>query len=339
MKAAYLVKFGPAETAFEIREAKKPEPGPDQILIQVEAFGLNFADISARNGKYKGTPPLPAILGYDVVGKVEKCGVNVKNQKVGDRVTALTLFGGYAQYAIAEKDVAHKIPDNISPGVAVALATQTCAAYFFSNRMSNIQENEKVLIHAAAGGVGTALVQLALHKKCIIFGTCSSPEKMEYLRKNGVHYPINHTKKDFTEFIRPIVGDNGLDVVFNPIGGKSLKKGYQLLGAGGRLISYGISSMNSKKTILGKLKDLAQFGIYHPVQFLSNSKGMIGVNMLKIAEVKPEKIAIVMQEVIQLQQEGIIRPHVGGEYSIDQLAEAHKFFESRKSMGKIVVKW
>ncbi|MBD0851037.1 quinone oxidoreductase family protein [Maribacter arenosus] len=339
MKAAYLVKYGPAETAFEIREVEKPKPGPSQVLIKVEAFGLNFADIAARYGKYRGAPPLPSLLGYDVVGQVEKCGANVKNLTIGDRVTALTLFGGYAEFAIAENGVANKIPESISAGVAVALATQYCTAYFLSDRITNIQENEKVLIHAAAGGVGTALVQMALHKKCIVYGTCSSPEKMEYLQINGVHHPINHRKKDFAETIRSLVGDKGLDVVFNPIGGKSLKQGYRLLGAGGRLVSYGVSSLNSQKTIFGKLKDLWQFGIYHPVQFLSNSKGVIGVNMLKIAEEKPKKIARVMQEVIQLQQEGILRPHVGGEYSINQLAEAHTFLESRKSMGKIVVRW
>ena len=339
MKAAYLVKYGPAETAFEIREVKRPEPKTNQVLIKVEAFGLNFADIAARNGKYKGAPPLPALLGYDVVGQVAKCGSKVKGLKVGDRVTALTLFGGYAEFALAEKGVAHKIPENIAAGIAVALATQSCAAYYLSNRLTNIQENEKVLIHAAAGGVGTALVQLALHKNCIVFGTCSSHDKMEYLKDNGVQHPIDHTKTDFIETIRTLVGNKGLDVVFNPIGGKSLKQGYRLLGAGGRLASYGVSSLNSKKNIFGKLKDLWQFGIYHPVQFLSNSKGMIGMNMLKIAEEKPEKIAKVMQEVIQLYREGILHPYVGAEYSIDQLVEAHRFFESGKSMGKIVVKW
>lgn len=339
MKAAYLVKYGPAETAFEIREVEKPEPAPNQVRIKVEAFGLNFADIAARYGKYRGAPTLPSLLGYDVVGKVEKCGADVKSLLIGDHVTALTLFGGYAQFAVAEQGVAYKIPENIDAGTAVALATQYCTAYFLSDRMTNIQANEKVLIHAAAGGVGTALVQMALHKKCIVFGTCSSSEKMKYLKKIGVQHPINHRRKDFAQTIGKLIGDQGLDVVFNPIGGKSLKEGYRLLGAGGRLVSYGVSSLNSKKNIFGKLKDLWQFGFYHPVQFLSNSKGIIGMNMLKIAEEKPDKIAMVMQEVIQMQQNGILRPHVGGEYAIDQLADAHSFLESRKSMGKLVVKW
>jgi NADPH2:quinone reductase len=339
MKAAYLVKYGPAENAFEIREVPRPKPGRNQVLIKVEAFGLNFADVAARYGKYRGAPPLPTLLGYDVVGHIEEYGANVKNLVKGDRVTALTLFGGYAEYAIAEEGIAQKIPESIDAGTAVALATQYCTAYFLSDRMTNLQENEKILIHAAAGGVGTALVQLALYRKCIVFGTCSSSEKIEYLRKIGVHHPIDHTENDFAKTIEKLVGNKGIDVVFNPIGGKSLKEGYGLLGAGGRLVSYGVSSLNNKKNIFGKLKDLWQFGFYHPVQFLSSSKGIIGLNMLKIAAERPKKIAKVMQEVLQLHQEGILLPHVGGEYFIDQLSEAHQFLESRKSMGKIVVKW
>ena len=339
MKAAYLIKYGSADTAFELREVLKPEPEPNQVQIKVEAFGLNFADVMARLGLYKGAPPLPALLGYDVVGHIEKCGTEVKNINVGDRVTALTRFGGYAEYALAEKGVTNKIPETTAAGEAVALMTQYSTAYFLAHEMIPLQENDKVLIHAAAGGVGTALTQMALHRKCIVFGTCSSSEKIAYLRKNGVQHPINYREKDFAETIRTITGGDGLDAVFNPVGGKAVKQGFRLLAAGGRLATYGVSSMNQTKSIFGKLRVLAQFGIYHPLQFLSNSKGMIGVNMLKIAEQKPEKIARAMKAVIRLNEEGILRPHVGGEYSIDRLAEAHQFLESRKSMGKIVVKW
>ena len=339
MKAAYLVKYGGPDTAFEIRETKIPELGPKEVLIKVEAFGLNFADVMARLGLYKGAPPLPAVLGYDVVGRIDKCGALVEEVKVGDRVTALTRFGGYAEYAIAACEVAHKIPETLPPGVAVSLATQYCTAYFLSHNMANLQENDNVLIHAAAGGVGTALVQMALLKKCIVFGTCSTPEKIAYLEGNGVQHPINYVENDFEMAIESILGKNKIDAIFDPVGGKSVKKGYRLLGAGGRLFSFGVSSMNNAKSIFGKLKVLLQFGIYHPLQFLSNSRGMVGVNMLKIAEDNPVKIARAMNEVVTLTAAGILKPHVGGEYTIDQLAEAHGFLESRKSMGKIVVKW
>lgn len=339
MKAVYLVKYGKSDTAFEIREVEIPVVSNDQVLIKVEAFGINFADVMARLGLYKGAPPLPALLGYEVVGHVEKCGSNVQDIKVGDRVSVITRFGGYAEYAVAQKEVANIIPESMSVGTAVALATQYTTAYFLSHTMANIQEGDKVLVHAAAGGVGTALVQMALHQKCLVFGTCSSLDKMDYLRKNGVHHPINYLEKDFASEIKTIMGTGGLDVIFDPVGGLSVRKGYKLLTAGGRLVSYGVSSMNKTKSIFGKIRVLAQFGIYHPLQFLSNSRGMIGVNMLKLGEENPEKVANAMKAVINLAQKGIIKPFVGGEYKVDQMAEAHEYLESRKSMGKIVVKW
>ncbi|SKB26335.1 quinone oxidoreductase family protein [Maribacter arcticus] len=339
MNAAYLIKYGNAEKAFEIREADKPQPNPNQVLIKVEAFGLNFADVMARLGLYKAAPSLPAILGYDVVGKIEAIGAQVNHVKLGDRVIALTKFGGYAEFALADNEVVYKIPTSFSAGVAVALATQYSTAYFLSHNMANLQENDTVLIHAAAGGVGTALVQMALYKKCIVFGTCGSQEKVAYLKKNGVQYPINYRKNDFEEVVRKLIKKKGLDAVFDPVGGKSVKKDFRLLGAGGRVFSFGVSSMNQTKTIFGKLRVLWQFGLYHPLQFLTASKGMIGINMLKVAEENPEKISKVMQEVIRLTEESILTPHVGGEYQVEQLAEAHALLESRKSMGKIVVNW
>lgn len=339
MKAAYLIKYGNAEKAFQIREADKPRPKSNQVLIKVEAFGLNFADVMARLRLYKAAPPLPAILGYDVVGRIEEIGAKVNHVKLGDRVVALTKFGGYAEFALADMEVVHKIPHSFSAGVAVALATQYSTAYYLSHNMANLQEHDNVLVHAAAGGVGTALVQMALLKKCIVFGTCGSQEKVAYLKKNGVQYPINYRINDFEKVIGNIMQNKGIDAAFDPVGGSSIKKDFRLLGAGGRVLSFGFSSMNKTKTIFGKLRVLLQFGLYHPVQFLSGSKGMIGVNMLKVAEENPKKIAKVMQEVIRLTDTKILKPHIGGEYQVEQLAEAHTFLESRKSMGKIVVKW
>ncbi|ALM07755.1 hypothetical protein SB49_08035 [Sediminicola sp. YIK13] len=339
MRAAFLVKYGASQTAFEVRETEKPILSPDQVLIKVAAFGLNFADVMARLGLYKAAPPLPAILGYDVVGHVEECGSNISRLKAGDRVVALTRFGGYAEYAVAEEAMAHKIPETFSAGIAVALATQYSTAYFLSHTMANLQEGDRVLVHAAAGGVGTALVQLALLKKCMVFGTCSSMEKIEYVKKLGVHHPINYKKVDFEKEVRLLNKDTGLDVIFDPVGGTSVRKGFRLLGAGGRLLTFGVSSMNKNPSFFGKLKVLFQFGVYHPLQFLGGSKGMIGVNMLTVGEERPDKVANAMKAVIQLTEKGDLNPFVGAEYKIEQLAEAHQFLESRKSMGKIVVKW
>ena len=339
MKAAYLIKYGPSSEAFEIRDTPQPIPGDSQVLIQVEGFGLNFADVMARLGLYKGAPPIPSVLGYDVVGRIEKCGRGVSHLRKGDRVTALTRFGGYAEYALAEGSVAQKIANDLPAGEAVALSTQYSTAYFLFHMMANVQEGDWVLIHAAAGGVGTALVQMAASKKCVIFGTCGSAAKIEYLKKAGVQYPINYREMDFAEAVKKVLPTHGLDVVFDPLGGKSIKHGFGLLGAGGRIMSYGVSAMNQTRSIFGKLRVLAQFGFYHPVQFLSKSKGLIGVNMLEVAECKPEKIASSMQEVIKMARQGILKPYVGSEFTIAELAKAHQYLESRKSMGKIIVKW
>ena len=339
MKAAFLVKYGAADDAFEIREIDRPEPTPSQVLIKVEAFGINFADIMARLGLYRGAPPLPALLGYDVVGQVVKCGESVKDLKVGQRVTALTRFSGYAEYAVAESMVACVVPEDMLAGSAVALSTQYSTARFLAFDMANIQEHDQVLVHAAAGGVGTALVQMALHKKCTVYGTCGSEAKMSYLRNNGVHHPINYRTENFFDQIRKTLNTNGLDVIFDPVGGASVRKGYRLLGAGGRVFTFGLSAMNQAKNFLGKMRILGQFGFYHPVQFLSGSKGIVGVNMLKIADEAPQKIARSMQAVIKMTQNGILKPFVGGTYSIEALAAAHKLVENRQSMGKVVVKW
>lgn len=339
MKAAFLVKYGAAGTAFEIREVEKPHPGPGQVLIKVSAFGLNFADVMARLGLYKGAPPIPCVLGYDVVGHVEQFGKEVTGFTVGDRVAALTRFGGYAEYVLAQCEVVIKVSDETPLGVAVALATQYSTAYYLAFEMANLHENDHVLIHAAAGGVGTGLVQMALHQKCIVFGTCGSTEKVAYLREMGVHYPINYRERDFAGSVKEIMGKKGLGVVFDPVGGKSVKKGYGMLGAGGRLCTYGVSSMINAATIFGKIKVLFQFGLYHPLQFLSRSRGILGINMLQIAEENPQKISRAMKGVTALWEKGVINPHVGGEFPVDRLAEAHEFLESRKSIGKIVVKW
>lgn len=335
MKAAFLIKFGHADEAFEIRETGRPSPGGSQVLIKVQAFGLNFADIMARLGLYRDTPELPCILGYDVVGTVEEAGAEVQGLQVGDRVIALTRFGGYAEFALAERSVVHKVPDSFSFGIATALATQGCTAYFLAHDMAHLQREDRVLIHAAAGGVGTMLVQMARQTGCEIFATCGSPEKAHFLKDLGVDHVINYRKDDFAKVIKK----KSLDIIFDPIGGRSVAKGFSLLGAGGRIISFGISSMNQTRSIFGKLNVLRQFGLYHPVQFLSASRGMIGVNMLKLGDERPAKLIRIMNEVIRLTEDGKLKPQVGGQFEIGQLAEAHSFLESRKSIGKIVVKW
>lgn len=338
MKAAVLVKFGKAENAFEIKEVPNPTLKEGQVLIETEGFGLNYADIMAYQGEYQDCPKLPTILGYDVVGRIKETKGTVGELKVGDRVTAMTRFGGYAEMVAAESSGCAKIKEEVLTGKAMALTTQYSTAYYCFNEVASLYKGDKVLIQAAAGGVGTALVQMALDRGCEIFGTCGSEAKMDYLREMGVHYPINYRKQDFFEEIKKINGDYGLDAVFDAVGGSSAKKSFKLLGSGGKLVLYGVASMTDTN-VFGKLGMVAGFGLYHPIQFMMSSKGITGVNMLRIGDDRPNTMKRSLNSVVKLLDERKIEPKVSKVFKIDQLVEALNYMKDRKSMGKVSVLW
>jgi NADPH:quinone reductase-like Zn-dependent oxidoreductase len=338
MKAVYLITKGAAARAFEVREIPVPVPQAGQILIKVEAFGLNFADVMARRGMYKEAPPLPCVLGYDVAGIVTAAGPSVTNVRVGDRVAAMTRFGGYAEFAVTDSRAAAIIPPDLDAGMATALATQYCTAYFSAAEMVNLHPGDKVLVQSGAGGVGTALIQFAKYRQCEIFATAGSEEKLQHLSASGVQHPINYTTHDFEKEIKKLTKGQGVDVIFDAVGGKSVKKGFRSLASGGRIICYGAADMNNK-SLPGKIKAALDFGIYHPVMFMTASKSMIGVNMLRIADDHPERLQHCLEAVVKLRTEGVFTLSRGKTFEVSEIAEAHDYLEKRKSMGKVAVRW
>ena len=338
MKAAVLIKNGSSTGAFEIRDVPKPTPKQNEVLIKVSAFGLNFADVMARRGSYKDAPPLPAILGYDVAGIIEDTGDGVTNFKKGDKVIAMTRFGGYAEYATTNAGAVAILPDHIDDAIATALATQYCTAVYVAAEMVNLYEGDKVLIHSGAGGVGIALIQYAVYKKCEIFATAGSPEKVNYLKEAGVHHAINYTTDNFEIIIKNSTQQKGVDVIFDAVGGKSVKKGFRLLAPGGRLICYGAAEL-SNKNIFGKIKTALNFGFYHPAQLMMPSKSIIGINMLQIGDHKPHVIERCLAEVMRLYQQGVFVPVIGKVFNVADISKAHDYLEQRKSIGKVIVQW
>ena len=333
MKGIQLVKTGDANKAFEVRELNRPEPKIGEVLIKVNSFGLNYADVMARNGLYKDAPPIPCTLGYEAVGIVEQIGQKVESFREGDRVLAFTRFGAYAEYCIADQRAIVKIGNKLTDAEATAVATQFCTAYFASYYMANIQGGEKILVHAAAGGVGLAVVQLAKLRGCKIYATAGSDDKIKFLEELGVDKAINYRKFDFQHQIQEKV-----DVIFDPIGGSSFKKGKKLLSHGGRIICYG-GAERSGGGLLSTLKFVWNFGFFTPIALLMKSQGIIGVNMLRIADNKPELLQQLMREVIDLVNAGEIKPYIGNVYKHNDIAKAHQYLESRESIGKIVVEW
>jgi NADPH:quinone reductase-like Zn-dependent oxidoreductase len=304
----------------------------------VEAFGLNFADVIARHGKYKDAPPMPAVLGYEVVGRIEAVDKEVTHLQPGQRVTAFTRFGGYAEYAVTDAKATARIPDDMDAGVAAALATQYCTAWFCVEEMVHLHPGDQVLVQAAAGGVGTALTQLCKRRGCVVYGTGGSEEKLAYITSNGADHAINYNTQDFAEEIRKI-SKRPIDVVFDSIGGTVFRKSKSLLGAGGRIIGYGAAEQMEKKTIFGTIRLLFDFGFTNPVFLLMASKSVLGVNMLRVADERPDVIQRCLQSVVALATVKEIQPHVGGRFKSTEIAEAHAFLESRKSTGKIIVTW
>lgn len=340
MKSISLVKYGNPEISFSLKEVDQPIPNADEVLIKVEAFGLNFADVLARKGLYKDAPPIPCILGYEVVGTIEQVGAKSVNFKNGDRVVAFTRFGGYAEYCLANSKAVVKVPEQMENGVAVALATQYCTAYYCAHIAVTLFEGDHVLVHSAAGGVGTALVQMAKNKGCIVYGTVGSNDKFKYLENLGVDHVINYQSADFVQEIKQIRGHQRLDVIFDAVGGINYRKSKRVLSYGGRLVSYGIAERTDKKG--GLLSDLTmawRFGFLHPILLLMKSQGMIGVNMLRIADHNPSVLQRCLEEVVQMAIEGKIAPVVGGVFKSDEIHQAHQLLEGRGSVGKIVVEW
>jgi NADPH:quinone reductase-like Zn-dependent oxidoreductase len=340
MKAAVLKQLGNPLTSFEIKEVSEPQPNALEVVIQVEASGLNFADVMARNGLYRDAPPLPSILGYDVVGRVVKSGGEEGNHLIGKRVVAMTRFGGYAELAKTDYRACAEIPEDWSASVATALATQYCTAYYAAFECAKLHENDHILIHAAGGGVGTALTHLAKRAGCIILGTTGSDTKFDYLRQQGVDYPINYLKKDYEKEVERLIGKQKIDVAFNSVGGSTFKKDLRLLNKGGKSVVYGAAERSGKKGGIFSTLQLAwNFGIQSPIPLLINSQGVIGVNMLRIADYKQNVLQHCLQEVVQMTKNGELSPQEGGTFPAEEIGQAHAYLESRKSTGKIALTW
>ena len=337
----YIVRHGSAKSAFELRESEIPAKQDGHIRVETEGFGINFADIMARKGLYQDAPPTPCVVGYESVGRtMDDSTINGESIPAGTRVVAFSRFGGYSTHVLADERAVQPIPEDMPLGEALALAVQYCTAYHCAEERVSVFPEDHVLVQAAAGGVGTALVQLLKRKGCTIYGTAGSDEKLKYIQEQGVDVPINYRKTYFAKVIREKLGKQGLDIVFDSLGGKSYSDGFKLLGKGGRIVGYGAAEqVSGGLQVVNQLKLATNFGLFSPIQLLMNSRAMIGVNMLHIADDRPEVLARTMKAVVELWKNGEIKPVVGGEFKADELAEAHEFVEGRKSIGKVAVRW
>jgi NADPH2:quinone reductase len=344
MKAYALVRYGRPEVAFEVCEVPIPEPSDQEVLIQVEGFGLNFADVMARLGLYEDAPPIPSVLGYDVVGTISRLGAKVKDFQVGDRVVALTRFGGYAEYAIASPLACARIHHSVSIAEATALATQFCTAHYMIEKKMRVLPEDRLLIHSGAGGVGSALIQLAKLKGAHVITTVGSHRKAEVARSLGADDVIVYTEQDFKEAVESKYGRQSIHAAFDAIGGVHFRKSLSLLAPAGTICAYGVAENTRSKAgkLITGIKTLMGFGVLSPALLLMNGRSFAGVNMLRVADHQPRLFKEILTELIQLLEAKKISPLVdaqnGGEYPAARLAEAHAHLEAGKSIGKIAIR-
>lgn len=336
MKAFVLRRFGGSHDSFEFAEQPDLQPKAGQVLVDVEAFGLNYADIVARKGMYKETPPLPTVIGYEAAGTIRAIGEGVTGLQPGMRVACFTRFGGYATQVLAPAAGVVPIAEGMDIGVALALTVQYSTAWYCSQYAAHILPGDHVLVQAAAGGVGTALVQIAKHRGAVVYGTAGSPAKLDYLRSLGVDHPINYNEEDWFAKVQQLRGKAGLDLVVDSLGGKEFKRGFQSLAPGGRIVGMGTAS-RSGKGIFADIGTLFGFGRYWAAFLLLESRAVIGCNMLRVADHHPNVLKHCLEQVMQGAKEGWLKPTVGKVFPHTELAQAHDYVEQRKSIGKVIV--
>jgi len=338
-KSIQLIKYGDAKEAFSFAEIPPSELLTDEVQIEVERFGINYADVMAREGNYREAPPLPCVLGYEVVGTITKIGKDSPDALIGKRVVAFTRFGGYSQVVNTKHFAVAEIGD-YDGNKALALATQYVTAYYMAFIATTVQKGDNVLIHAAAGGVGTALIQLLRNKGVNIIAKTGSDDKIQYLKDLGVEHIVNYNKSDYAEQVENILNTERVDISFNPVAGSTFKKDWKLLGCTGSLVLFGGSERSGKKWgMLSTLNFVRKMGIIIPITLMMRSKSIIGINMLKVADFKPLALQFCLEELVKLAKAGEIDPQVGAVYNAKEISEAHTFLASGKSTGKVVLEW
>lgn len=339
--AFFLIANTSPDKAFELRKMVLPNLKNDELLIEVAAFGLNYADVMARQGLYRDAPPKPCVLGYEAVGTILQVGSSTLNHLLGQRVVAFTRFGGYAKHVITKVDAIMPIENGLSSGAALALTTQYITAYYMVYVATNILPGDRVLVHAAAGGVGTALIQMLKERKAVVYAKCGSDSKKDYVMTHGADFFINYNQNDYIHTLQSQLEGNKLDVSMNPVAGASFKKDMKMLKpGGGKMILFGGSDLtNARWGILSQLNFIRKMGLFTPIVLMMKSQSIIGVNMLRIADNNPKLLHTCIQGVSNLYQKGALTPHVGAEFNSSELAQAHAFLESGESMGKIAVVW
>ena len=324
--------------SLQVRETEDPEPQAGQVRIRVSAAGLCFAEVMAAQGLYPGAPKPPAVLGYEVAGVIDKVGPGADERWEGSRVVALTTYGGHSDTVCVPENQAFAIPHGKNFTEAAAIPVNYVTAYHILFRAATIRPGERVLVHMAAGGLGTAALQLCRTVDGVeTFGTASAA-KHAVLREEGCTHPIDYHTTDYAKEIRRLTNGEGVDVVLDPLGGADSRKGMKLLRPGGRLVAYGFANMTSghRRNPARVVKQVASIPLLTPLQLMNANKAVAGVHIGRLVS-RMDLLAQELTEVLALWAAGTIAPRIDATYPFAKAADAHRRILSHGNTGKIIL--
>jgi len=333
MRSVWIPKAGPPEI-LEVRDGPEPVPRSGEVLIRVRAAGVNFADVSARLGFYPDAPPFPCVVGYEVAGTVEQAPGSTELTP-GQRVVALTRFGGYAEAVAVPEAQVFPLPDALSFEQGATIPVNYLTAVLMLRHFGNVQAGDRVLVHAAAGGVGMAAIQLCRIAGAEVIGT-ASVGKHAVLREAGVAHAIDYRTQDFEAEVKRITGGRGVDIVLDATG--AFRKSYRCLAPLGRLICFGFSAAATRMTPnrLAAIPKLLAIPWFHPVQLMNANKAVIGVNLGHLWD----RIDMLRREMLALLADAVagrIAPVVGKTFPLTDAAGAHRYIQERQNIGKVLL--
>ncbi len=325
MRAIRFHELGGPEV-LRLEQVPEPEPRAGQVVIEIHAAGVNFADTRRRLGTYLEPSPLPFSPGSEVAGTIARLGPGVIGWTVGDRVMATVIGGGYAEYVSVAASALMRIPEGMDFVQAAAFPVQGLTAYHLLRTSGRLRAGESVLIHAAAGGVGTLAVQLArLLGAGTIYATASSEDKLALARSLGADVAIDYTREDFAERVQAHArehGQGGVDVILEAVGGEVFEKSLRCLAPFGRLVTFGAAS--------GQLPELS------PVRLMRRCQEVIGFYLPPVL-MRPDLLVPSLRDLTAYLASGTLRLIVGQTLPLEQAAEAHRRLEARQTTGKVVL--
>ena len=316
MRAWRVHSLGDPAEVMSLDEVDQPTAGDGQLLVKVRAAGLNFPDVLMTLGQYQEKPPLPFTPGSEICGEIVGTGQRVLGSVAGGP-------GGYAEYALMDADAAWPVPDGLSDEKAAALYITYQTGYVGLHRRANLQAGEWLLVHAGAGGVGSAAIQLGKAAGAKVIGTAGGEHKVQVCRDLGADHAIDYTAEDFVPLVKEITGGHGADVVYDPVGGDVFDKSRKVIAFEGRLVVVGFTS--------GRIPDAPANHL------LVKNYSVVGLHWGLYRKYEPAIFGQVHEELTRLYEDGRIDPLVSQVLPLEEAPKALGALASRRTVGKIVL--